>query len=98
MHLCRSFTLYSYRFTLLRIIGTFRVARLTLQAPKLWLVGVATDRDARHACLRFFSFLFFLCVFFLLALLFMLFFLSSQDGSKNEFYKKCCKKSLQQLM
>ena len=32
-----------------------RVARLTLQTPKLWLVGVATDRDARYACLCFFS-------------------------------------------
>ena len=45
-----------------RKIATFRVARLTLQAPKLWLVGVATDRDARHACLRFFS-CYFSCFF-----------------------------------
>ena len=36
--------------------STFGVARVTLQTRKLWLVGVATDRDARHACLRFFSF------------------------------------------
>ena len=36
-------------------VATFRVARLTLQTPKLWLVGVATDRGARHACLRFFG-------------------------------------------
>ena len=27
-------------------VATFRVARLTLQARKLWLVGVAIDRDA----------------------------------------------------
>ena len=44
------------------LFATFRVARLTLQTPKNWLVGVATDRDARHACLRFFSFsCFFFC-------------------------------------
>ena len=40
------------------IIATFRVARLTSQTRKLRLVGVATDRDAGHACLRFFSFCF----------------------------------------
>ena len=34
-------------------VATFWVARLTLQTPKLWLV--ATDRGARHACLRFFG-------------------------------------------
>ena len=28
------------------LVATFRVARLTLQTRKLWLVGVATDRDA----------------------------------------------------
>ena len=47
------------------LVATFRVARLTLQTPKLWFVGVATERDARHACLRFFSFHVFL--FLLLA-------------------------------
>ena len=36
-------------------VATVRVARLTLQTRKLWLVGVATDRDARRACLRFIS-------------------------------------------
>ena len=30
------------------MIATFRVARLTLQTRKLWLVGVATDCDARR--------------------------------------------------
>ena len=34
----------------LSFIATFRVARLTLQTRKLWLVGVATDRDAPLAC------------------------------------------------
>ena len=28
-------------------VATFRVARLTLQTRKLWLVGVAADRNAR---------------------------------------------------
>ena len=44
------------------LIATFRVASLILQTPKLWLVGVATDRDARLVCLRFFSF-YFSCFF-----------------------------------
>ena len=39
-------------------VATFWVARLTLQTPKLWLVGVA-----RHGCLRFFSSYFFLFFF-----------------------------------
>ena len=46
------------------VVATFRVARLTSQTRKRWLVDVATDRDARHAHLRFFSiycFLFFFC-------------------------------------
>ena len=30
------------------MIATFRVARLTLQTRKLWLVGIATLRDARY--------------------------------------------------
>ena len=47
------------------IVATFRVARLSLQTPRLWLVDVATDRDARHACLRLFTFSF-SCVFFCL--------------------------------
>ena len=34
----------------LRILATFRVARLILQTRKLWLVGVANDRDAPLAC------------------------------------------------
>ena len=42
------------------LIVTFRVARLTLQTRKLWLIGVTTDRDVRNACLRFFSFFFFM--------------------------------------
>ena len=42
-------------------IATLRVARLTAQTPTVWLVGVATIRDARHACLRFFSFFLFFC-------------------------------------
>ena len=44
----------------------------TLQTRKT-LVDVATDRDARNACLRFFSF--FLFFFFLLSFLFILFLL-----------------------
>ena len=36
-------------------VATFRVAKPSRQTRKLWLVGVATDRDARRACLRFFS-------------------------------------------
>ena len=45
--------------------ATLRIARLTLQTRELWLVGVATDRDARHACLRFFSFYYVFLFFFL---------------------------------
>ena len=30
------------------VIATFRVATLTLQTRKLWLVDVATDRHARY--------------------------------------------------
>ena len=45
---------------------------IAFQTPKRWLAGDATDRHARHACLRFFSFYF---SFFLLAFLFILFFL-----------------------
>ena len=30
------------------LIATLWVARLTLQTRKLWLVGVATDREARY--------------------------------------------------
>ena len=49
-------------------VATFRVARLTSLTPKLWLVGVVTDRDAllacrNDACLCFFSF-YFSCFFF----------------------------------
>ena len=29
-------------------VAIFRVERLTLQARKLWFVGVATDRHARY--------------------------------------------------
>ena len=32
------------------IVATFRAARLTVQTRKLWLVSVATDRDAPLAC------------------------------------------------
>ena len=56
-----------------RFVVTFRVARLTLQTPKHWLVGVANDRNASVtlACVSLhFIFLF----FFLLAFLFILFF------------------------
>ena len=35
-----------------RFVATFRVARATSQTRKLWLVGVATDRDAPVACLN----------------------------------------------
>ena len=49
-------------------VATFRVARLTSQTRKLWLVDVATKRNASVTLLRFFSFdfsLFFLaCVSF----------------------------------
>ena len=71
------------------IVATFRVARFTLQTPKLWLVGVATDRDTRHACLRFLSFYLFL-FFVLLALLFIVSF--SLLARKNQ-TKKIKKKS-----
>ena len=54
------------------LIATFRVARLSLQTRKLWLIGVASNRDARHACLRFFSFYVFL--FFCFCLRFFNFF------------------------
>ena len=30
------------------IVATFRVVKLTLQTRELWLVGVATDRNARY--------------------------------------------------
>ena len=46
------------------LIATLGVARLTLQTRKLWLVGFATHRDARHACLRFLYFCCFLSLFF----------------------------------
>ena len=45
-----------------KFVATFGVERFTLQTRKLWLVGVATDRDALHACLRIFSF-YFSCFF-----------------------------------
>ena len=32
------------------VVATFRVARLTVQTRKLWLVGVATDHEAPLAC------------------------------------------------
>ena len=89
------------------LTATCRVARLTLQTRKLWLVGVATDRDARFVCVSFH---------------FLLLFLQAQkikkkkkkrkikkkknkerglqgalcrDGTKNDFFtkKKCYKKS-----
>ena len=44
------------------VVATFRVAGLTLHTRKLWLVGVATDRNAcvTLACVSFhFSLLFF---------------------------------------
>ena len=49
------------------LFSTFTAARLTVQTWKLWLVSVATDRDACNACLRFFSFYFscfFVCITF----------------------------------
>ena len=70
--------------TLLRIIATFRVARLTLQTPKLWLVDVATDRDARHACFRFFSLCFFFCFRFFSFYFSVLFFLLAQKKTKQK--------------
>ena len=69
--------------SLIVVFATFRIARLTLQTPKLWLVGVATDRDARHACLRFFSlsvFLFFSCILFFILPFFL--------PAHNFFFKK----------
>ena len=47
-----------------KLLRPFWIARLTLQTRKLWLVGVATDRDARQAYLRFFAFYLFLLLFF----------------------------------
>ena len=44
------------------LIATFRVARLTVQTRKLWLVGVATDRNA-SVTLVFVSFHFIFPVF-----------------------------------
>ena len=41
---------------------------------KLWLVGVATDRDARHACLRFISLFLFLFSLAFLSILFQFLF------------------------
>ena len=61
-------------------IATFRVARLTFQTRKLWLVGVATDRDARHACLRFFSFSCFFLLAFLFICIFSVFFASTEKS------------------
>ena len=51
------------------VIATFRVTRLSLQTRKLWLVGVATDRDASVtlACVSFHFIV--SCFFFLLAFL-----------------------------
>ena len=70
------------------LVATFRVPRLTLQTPKLWLVGVATDCDARHACLRFFSFfpVFFFCFRF------FSFLISLFEKEKNEKKRKQKKK------
>ena len=46
------------------------------------LVGVATDRDARHACLRFFS-LNFSCFFLAFLIIFPVFFASRDvDGNR----------------
>ena len=57
---CRALSSFGFFFCpMLFFFATFWVARLTFQTRKLWLVGVATDRAARHACLRFFSFQFF---------------------------------------
>ena len=66
----------------LQIIGTVRVARLTLQTRKLWLVDVATDRNASVTLLRFScSFpVFFACVYFHFS---FLFFASTKNQKKN---------------
>ena len=48
-----------FRTTCRAVIATFRVASLTLQTRKLWLVGVATDRDAPLACPKVKTFFFF---------------------------------------
>ena len=55
------------------VIATFQVARLTLQSRTLWLVDVASDRNAcvTLACVSFH----FICFcFFLLSFLFIIFF------------------------
>ena len=44
------FLIFSTENLLLFFIATFRVARSTRQTRKLWLVGVAADRDAPLAC------------------------------------------------
>ena len=69
--------------------ATFWVARLTFQTRKLWLVGVATDRAARHACLRFFSFQFFpfFCLRFF-SFCFPSFLGSTKKSKKNKERKK----------
>ena len=71
-----------------RFVATFRVARFSLQAPKLWLIGVAIDRDARHACFRFFSFfMFFFCLRFF-SFLFFLIFAFKKINKKTIFFLK----------
>ena len=75
--------------------ATFRVTRLTLQTPKLWLVGVVTDRDARHACLRFFSFVFVVFLFRIFSCSFVVstfFFEKKKTAKKKEQIKKSKKK------
>ena len=73
----------------------FRIARLTLQTPKLWMIDVATDRDVRHASLRYFSYLLFFPVFFLLTFLFIYFsdFCWKHKKKQSEKIKKKLKKS-----
>ena len=73
-------------FFCLFFFATFRVARKTLQTPKLWLVTVATDRDACNACACLFNFIF--SVFFFFACvsfhyIFLFFFLLAKKKNKK---------------
>ena len=46
--MCKKQTFVSHSSAKSEVIATIRVAKLTSQSRKLWLVGVSTDRDARH--------------------------------------------------
>ena len=74
------------------VIAIFRVATLTLQTPKHWLVGVAIDRDARHACLRFF--LFYVSCFFVFACFLFFFCQHKKKGYLRRRLKKLFKRNV----